>query len=120
MYFPSTSNPKSEAERSPISVPAVEVAGIFTEPGTVTFESKAEILSTIFTDDLLDETDVKRRIKKAARVFGALRKTVFATRHQSLAVKREVYEAAVIGTLWYGSEDWRLRQSDLARSQAFH
>ena len=120
VYVPSTSNPKSEADRSPIPVPAVEVAGTFTEPGSVTFESKAEILGTIFTDDLLDETDVKRRIKKAARVFGALRKTVFATRHQSLAVKREVYEAAVIGTLWHGSEDWRLRQSDLARSQAFH
>ena len=120
VYVPSPSNPRSEADLTPIPVPAVEVAGTFTEPGTVTFETKAEILGTIFTDDLLDEVDVTRRIKKAAQVFGALRKTVFATRHQSLAVKREVYEAAVIGTLWYGSEGWRLRQSDLARLQSFH
>ena len=100
---PSASNPGSEADRSPIPAPAVGVAGTFTEPGSVTFESKAEILGTIFTDDLLDETDVKRRIKGAAQVFGALRKGVFATGRRSLAVEREVCEAAVIGTLWHGS-----------------
>ena len=76
MHVPSPSNPRSEADLTPIPVPAVEVAGTFTEPGTVTFETKAEILGTIFTDDLLDEVDVTRRIKKAAQVFGALRKTV--------------------------------------------
>ena len=66
------------------------------------------------------ESELKRRIGRAATVVGALRRTVFenSNRKQSSEAKMTVYNAVVVPTLVYGCEAWVLKDRDKTRLQA--
>ena len=64
--------------------------------------------------------EVGERIAKASRAFGALRMPVFRDSNLSLATKRMVYRAVVLGVLLYGSETWATKRDTIRRLEVFH
>ncbi len=64
--------------------------------------------------------EVKERIAKASRAFGALKEPVFRDKNLSLATKRLVYKAVVLATLLYGSETWTTKRDAVRKLEVFH
>ena len=64
--------------------------------------------------------EVKERIAKASRAFGALKEPVFRDNNLSLATKRLVYKAVVLATLLYGSETWTTKRDAVRKLEVFH
>ena len=66
------------------------------------------------------DTEIKRRIAKAASTMSRLSKRVWDNKKVTKATKMKVYQACVISTLLYGSETWatKAHQEDLLES--FH
>ena len=64
------------------------------------------------------ESELERRIGRAATVVGSIRKTVFGNKELSNEAKMTVYNAVVVPTLVYGCETWVLKDRDKTRLQA--
>ena len=64
--------------------------------------------------------EVKSRIRKAAREFGCLQKSIFQNKYLSVETKRVVYKAAVLYILLYGAETWAIKAESLRRMHGFH
>ena len=64
------------------------------------------------------ESELERRIGRAATVVGSMRKTVFGNKELSSEAKMTVYNAVVVPTLVYGCETWVLKDRDKTRLQA--
>ena len=76
-------------------------------------------LGTTFSNTLDDSADVKERINKASRPFGAMRRTL--TNHDmpdTLRVK--ACEATVLNILLFGCESWALKEADRRSLEATH
>ena len=69
---------------------------------------------------LTDARDVDRRVTSATGAFGALRKSIFDSRHIALSTKKTVYLTLVVNILLYGAENWCLTEVLLARLRVFH
>ena len=64
------------------------------------------------------ESELKRRIDRAATAVGALSKTVFGNRELSSVAKMIVYNAVIVPALVYGCEVWVLKDRAKMRLQA--
>ena len=64
--------------------------------------------------------ELDRRIAKAARAFGSLRKPTFQDRHLSIATKRQVYRAVVLSVLLHGAKTWVLKAKHVRCLNSFH
>ena len=64
--------------------------------------------STI-TDNLSIDSELNKRIGKAAMTLSRLTKKVWSNNKLSGHTKVNVYKACVISTLLYGSESWTMR-----------
>ena len=75
--------------------------------------------STI-TDNLSIESELNKRIGKAAITLSRLTKRVWTNNKLSDHTKVNVYKACVISTLLYGSESWTMRAHEEKRLNVFH
>ena len=64
--------------------------------------------------------EVNARIAHAARVFGALQRSVFCDGSLSLMTKKMAYQAMVLGVLFYAVETWPIKQRDVCSLESFH
>ena len=87
---------------------AVEVVSDFRYLGAVV-ESKGEIMK-----------DVEERIARASKAFGALCRPVFHDSTLSLATKRMVYRAIVLGVLLYGAEASTNKRAATQKLESFN
>ena len=77
-------------------------------------------LSSIITGNGEIDADVKTRIAKAANVFGCLKRAIFTNQMLMLDVKRAVYKAVVLATLFYGSQCWAVKAYHIRQLEVFH
>jgi hypothetical protein len=64
-------------------------------------------------------SDIKRRIGKARNAFQMLN-NVWRSQQYSTKTKTRLYQSCVLSTLLYGSECWRMTESDLNKLAVFH
>ena len=77
-------------------------------------------LGATVTNKVSLETDLNRRIGKAAGCFGQLQKRVWKNQKLRLGTKVAVYKACVLSVLLYGSETWSAYALQLNRLNTFH
>ena len=75
--------------------------------------------STI-TDNLSIDSELNKRIEKAAMTLSRLTNRVWSNNKLSDHTKVNVYIARVISTLLYGSESWTMRAHYERRLNVFH
>ena len=63
--------------------------------------------------------DIRIRIGKARNAFNMLN-NIWKSQQYSLKTKIKIYNSCVISTLLYGSECWRMTESDLKKISTFH
>ena len=73
-------------------------------------------LGSILSRNCSNESDVTKRITKASKAFGALRKPIFTCKCITWESKKRVYE----GILLYGSETWSLTEKLYNKLRVFH
>ena len=88
--------------------------------GTIETVTKFKYLGTIIEANGSVQREVENRISKASRVFGALKRPVFADKDLSLATKRLLYCAIVLGVLLYGAETWPVKRDNSRKLEVFH
>ena len=86
----------------------------------IDFTKEFKYLGSIISSSLYSADDVTHRIGKATKVFGALKKKVFASRRVRPQAKVALYTAFVLSTLLYGSECWALLKKDQDRLERLH
>ena len=64
-------------------------------------------------------SDIKNRLNKARNVFRMLN-NVWQSSQYSTKTKLMLYQSCVLPTLLYGSECWRMTESDLNQLSTFH
>ena len=72
------------------------------------------------TDNLSIDSELNKRIGKAAMTLSRLTVQVRSNNKLSDHTKVNVYKACVISTLLYGSESWKMRAHQEKRLNAFH
>jgi len=87
---------------------------------TIHVAESAKYLGSIVHRDGSDRPDVLARIKSARGAFGCLRKCLFSRKDVTYEGKRKVYEGLVLAILFYSSECWCLRESELQELHSFH
>ena len=75
--------------------------------------------STFSANSISPGEDISIRIGKATAVFGRLRKPLWQRDDISIATKMRVYRSAVLPTLLYSSETWRVLETDYRRLEVF-
>jgi hypothetical protein len=85
----------------------------------IPFVTNFQYLGSIISDDLLDDKDIKARIKKANYQMGALRHFL-KNRDLDNRVKQKIYIAGPISILLFGSESWNLTEKSLKTLRSFH
>jgi len=89
-------------------------------------DSKLEVvhdfvyLGSSIADSLVLETEINRRIGKAATTMSRLAKRVWKNSKLTEQTKITIYKACVISTLLYGSEAWTLRAKLEHKLNIFH
>ena len=63
--------------------------------------------------------DIKKRLSKARNAFKMLN-NVLKSRQYNSKTKLRIYQSCVLSTLLYGSECWRMTDSDLRKLSVFH
>ncbi len=63
---------------------------------------------------------MEKRIARASKPFGALRKAVFQDKNLTLVTKRKVYQGCVLSVLLYGSECWIPLRKHINKLNSFH
>ena len=64
-------------------------------------------------------SDIKNRLNKARNAFSILN-NVWKSSQYSTKTKLRLYQSCVLSTLLYGSECWRMTDSDLTKLSTFH
>ncbi len=76
-------------------------------------------LGSLISKDNGAQKDIKARLGKAQGAFARLR-PIWKSKQYSLKSKIRLYNSNVKSVLLYGSECWRVIQSDMRRIEAFH
>ncbi|KAI4901756.1 hypothetical protein NFI96_001042 [Prochilodus magdalenae] len=63
--------------------------------------------------------DIQSRLSKARGIFCSL-SNIWKTTQYSIRIKLRLYQSLVLSTLLYGSECWRMTDSDLNKLSVFH
>ena len=82
---------------------------------TVEHVSQLPYLRSLIAESGRSHEEVDRRIARASRDVGTLRRAVFKDSNLSVKTKRSVYNACVMSVLLYGSECWVPLRKDLKR-----
>ena len=77
-------------------------------------------LGSSISDSLSLDTELDRRIGKAATTVSRLNKRVWTNVKLSEHTRVQVYKACVVSTLLYGSEAWTMRAKQEHKLNAFH
>ena len=77
-------------------------------------------LGSTITDNLSIDSELNKRIGKAAMTLSKLTQRVWSNIKLSDHTKVNVYKACVISTLLYGSESWTMRAHQEKRLNVFH
>ena len=77
-------------------------------------------LGSTITDNLSIDSELNKRIGKAAMPLSPLTKRVWSNNKPSDHTKVNVYKACVISTLLYGSESWTMHARQEKRLNVFH
>ena len=77
-------------------------------------------LGSTITDNLSLDTEINKRIGKAATTFARLTTRVWTNPKLTVKTKMAVYNACVISTLLYGSETWTTYARQERRLNTFH
>ena len=64
-------------------------------------------------------SDIKNRLKKARNAF-RMHNNVWSSSQYSTKTKLSIYQSCVMSTLLYGSECWRMTESDITKQSVFH
>ena len=64
-------------------------------------------------------SDIKNRLNKAGNAFRMLN-NVWRSSQYSTKTKLKIYQSCVMSTLLYGSECWRMTESDITKLSVFH
>ena len=64
-------------------------------------------------------SDIRNRLNKARNAFRMLN-NVWKSSQYSIKTKLRLYQSCVLPTLLYGSECWRMTESDLSKLSSFH
>ena len=76
-------------------------------------------LGSTIADNLSIDSELNKRIGKAAMILSRLTKRVWSNNKLSDHTKVNVYKACVISTLLYGSEFWAMRAHQEKRLNVF-
>ncbi|XP_061188858.1 uncharacterized protein LOC133197034 [Saccostrea echinata] len=76
-------------------------------------------LGSKVTTDGGAETDIKERLSKARAAFNNLH-TVWRSSQYTTRTKLKLYKSCILPILLYGSECWRMTESDLNKLSTFH
>ena len=77
-------------------------------------------LGSTITDNLSIDSELNKRIGKAAMTLSRLTKLVWSNNGLTAHTKVDVYKACVISTLLYGSESWTMRAHQEKWLNVFH
>ena len=77
-------------------------------------------LGSTTTDDLSLDTEIDKRIGKAATTLARLTSRVWTNPKLTMKTKMVVYNACVVSTLMYGSETWTTSARQEKRLNSFH
>ena len=77
-------------------------------------------LGSTITGNLSIDSELNKRIGKAAMTLSRLTDRVWSNNKLSDHTKVNVYKACVISTLLYGSESWTMRAHQERRLNVFH
>ena len=77
-------------------------------------------LGSTITSNLSLDTELDKRIAKAAAVMAQLSKRVWTNKQLTLNTKLKVYQACVLSSLLYGSESWTTYARQEKRLESFH
>ena len=77
-------------------------------------------LRSTITDNLSIDSELNKRIGKAAMTLSRLTKRVWSNNKLSDHTKVNVYKACVISTLLYGSESWTMHAHQEKKLNVFH
>ena len=77
-------------------------------------------LGSTITDSLFLDTEIDKRIVKAATTLARLTSQVWANPKLTVKTKMVVYNACVVSTLMYGSETWTTYARQEKRLNSFH
>ena len=91
-----------------IDYQVLEVADHFTHFGS------------ILSSNLSLDSEIDKRIAKAASVMARLNKRVWSNNHLTSNTKLQVYQACVVSTLIYGSESWTTYERQENSLESFH
>ena len=99
---------------NPLSVKYIKVGDVQLEQANET----VYVPRVRFSENGRMESELNRRIGRAATVVRAVRRTVFGNRELSSEAIMTVYNAVVVPILVYGCEAWVLKDRDQMRLQA--
>ena len=77
-------------------------------------------LGSTITDNISIDSELNKRIGKAAMTLSRLTKRVWSNNKLPDHTKVNVYKACVISTLLYGSESWTMNAHQEKRLNVFH
>lgn len=77
-------------------------------------------LGSVITSGLSLDSEIDKRLAKAASVMAGLSKRVWSNNQLTLNTKLKVYQACVLSTLLYGSEAWTTYARQEDRLESFH
>lgn len=77
-------------------------------------------LGSCVTDNLSLDTEINRRMGKAAATMARLNNRVWLNPRLTTSTKTKVYNACVLSTLLYGAESWPIYASQEDKLNAFH
>jgi hypothetical protein len=77
-------------------------------------------LGSTISNNLSLDSEIDKRIAKAASVMARLSKRVWSNNQLTLNTKLKVYQACVLSTLLYGSETWTTYAKQENRLESFH
>ncbi len=97
-----------------------EARPIMLEGGEVECVTNFKYLGSVLEANGGVGMEVRKRIAKTARAFGALKGPIFNNSNLSYKTKRMVYKAVVLGILLYGSETWTTKHDATKKMEAFH
>ena len=79
-----------------------------------------QYLGSTTTDSLSLDTEISKRIGKAATILAKLTKQVWDNKQLTIITKVKVYQTCVISTLLYGSESWATYTHQERKLQTFY
>ena len=108
---------KKKSEVMTLNVPNPE--GIQVDGQDLPITDEFTYLGSTVRNDGGTGKDIKNRLGKARNSFIMLN-NIWRSQQYGLRTKMKIYNACILSTLLYGSECWRMTESDLQKISTFH